>query len=147
VVEMVSKNHKKAKTININLTEEEYEKVKVLAEDRNLNPTAYTRLVTLGNRIKPTAVYPVDERINELEKENEALKIQFKVDHNKDEVLKEDYENIEEEYFEVTKYMDTFKRFLQYVNDDAEYINLKGYKRDEQLKEEIRDAIINLSNK
>lgn len=146
-MEMVSKNHKKAKTININLTEEEYEKVKVLAEDRNLNPTAYTRLVTLGNRIKPTAVYPVDERINELEKENEALKIQFKVDHNKDEVLKEDYENIEEEYFEVTKYMDTFKRFLQYVNDDAEYINLKGYKRDEQLKEEIRDAIINLSNK
>lgn len=144
---MVSKNHKKAKTININLTEEEYEKVKVLAEDRNLNPTAYTRLVALGNRIKPTAVYPVDERINELEKENEALKIQFKVDHNKDEVLKEDYENIEEENFEVTKYMDTFKRFLQYVNDDAEYINLKGYKRDEQLKEEIRDAIINLSNK
>lgn len=144
---MVSKNHKKAKTININLTEEEYEKVKVLAEDRNLNPTAYTRLVALGNRIKPTAVYPVDERINELEKENEDLKIKFKVDHNKDEVLKEDYENIEEEYSEVAKYMDTFKRFLQYVNDDAEYINLNGYKRDEQLKEEIRDAIINLSNK
>lgn len=141
---MVSKNHKKAKTININLTEEEYEKVKVLAEDRNLNPTAYTRLVALGNRIKPTVVYPVDERINELEKENEALKIQFKVDHNKDEVLKEDYENIEEEYSEVAKYMDTFKRFLQYVNDDAEYINLNGYKRDEQLKEEIREAIQNL---
>ena len=141
---MVSKNHKKAKTININLTEEEYEKVKVLAEDRNLNPTAYTRLVALGNRIKPTAVYPVDERINELEKENEALKIQFKVDHNKDEVLKEGYENIEEEYSEVAKYMDTFKRFLQYVNDDAEYINLNGYKRDEQLKEEIKEAIQNL---
>ena len=138
---MVSKNHKKAKTININLTEEEYEKVKVLAEDRNLNPTAYTRLVALGNRIKPTVVYPVDERINELEKENEALKIQFKVDHNKDEVLKEDYENIEEEYSEVAKYLDTFKRFLQYVNDDAEYINFNGYKRDEKLKEEIRDAI------
>lgn len=138
---MVSKNHKKAKTININLTEEEYEKVKVLAEDRNLNPTAYTRLVALGNRIKPTVVYPVDERINELEKENEALKMQFKVDHNKDEVLKEDYENIEEEYSEVAKYLDTFKRFLQYVNDDAEYINFNGYKRDEKLKEEIRDAI------
>ncbi|MGW8044003.1 MULTISPECIES: hypothetical protein [Staphylococcus] len=43
--------------------------------------------------------------------------------------------------------MDTFKRFLQYVNDDAGYINLNGYKRDEQLKGEIRDAIINLSNK
>lgn len=138
---MVRKNHKKAKTININLTEEEYEKVEVLAEDRNLNPTAYTRLVALGNRIKPTAVYLVDERINELEKENEALKMQFKVDHNKDEVLKEDYENTEEEYSEVAKYLDTFKRFLQYVNDDAEYINFNGYKRDEKLKEEIRDAI------
>ncbi|SUN42059.1 Uncharacterised protein [Staphylococcus saprophyticus] len=31
--------------------------------------------------------------------------------------------------------------FLQYVNDDAEYINFNGYKRDEKLKEEIRDAI------
>lgn len=141
---MPDKNHKKAKTININLTEEEYDKVKVLAENRNLNPTAYTRLVALGNRIKPTAVYPSDERINELEKENESLKMQFKVDHNKDEVSKEDYENIEEKYSEVAKYMDTFKRFLQYVNDDAEYINLNGYKRDEQLKEEIRGVIQNL---
>ncbi|SUN23098.1 hypothetical protein [Staphylococcus saprophyticus] len=72
------------------------------------------------------------------------LKSNLKVDHNKDEVLKEDYENTEEEYSEVAKYTDTFKRFLQYVNDDAEYINLNRYKRDEQLKEEIRDAIQNL---
>ncbi|WP_440857970.1 plasmid mobilization protein, partial [Staphylococcus shinii] len=47
---MTDQNHKKAKTININLTEDEYEKVKQLAEIRNLNPTAYTRLTALGNR-------------------------------------------------------------------------------------------------
>ncbi len=52
--------------------------MKVLAEDRNLNPTAYTRLVALGNRIKPTAVYPVDERINELEKKMKLLKYNLK---------------------------------------------------------------------
>lgn len=100
--------------------------------------------MALGNRIKPTAVYPADERITELEKENEVLKMQFKEDHNKDEVLKEDYGNIENQYSEVTKYIDTFKHFLQYINDDAEYINLNGYKRDEQLKGEIRDAIQNI---
>ncbi|MGX0394504.1 hypothetical protein ACUXAH_002282 [Staphylococcus cohnii] len=37
--------------------------------------------------------------------------------------------------------MNTFKDFLKYVQNDAEYINLKGYKNDEKLKEEIRDAI------
>ena len=51
---MTNKSHRKAKTININLTEEEYKKVKALAEDMDLNPTAYTRLAALGNRIKPT---------------------------------------------------------------------------------------------
>lgn len=30
--------------------------MKHLAEIRNLNPTSYTWLVTLGNRIKPTVV-------------------------------------------------------------------------------------------
>ena len=40
------KSHRKAKTININLTEEEYKKVKALAEDRDLNPTAYTHAFT-----------------------------------------------------------------------------------------------------
>lgn len=53
---MASQNHKKAKTISINLTDEEYEKVKQLAEIRDLNPTAYTRLAALGNRIKSTIV-------------------------------------------------------------------------------------------
>ncbi|MCD9065394.1 plasmid mobilization protein [Staphylococcus saprophyticus] len=120
---MPDQNHKKAKTININLTEDEYEKVKQLAEIRNLNPTAYTRLTALGNRIKPTVVYPADERIDALEKENEDL------------------ENLEEQYYQYAGYVNTFKDFLQYVQNDAEYINLNGYKNDEKLKEEIRDAI------
>ena len=120
---MPDQNHKKAKTININLTEDEYEKVKQLAEIRNLNPTAYTRLTALGNRIKPTVVYPADERIDALEKENEDL------------------ENLEEQYYQYAGYVNTFKDFLQYVQNDAEYINLNGYKNDEKLKEEIRDVI------
>lgn len=144
---MSDQNHKKAKTININLTEDEYEKVKQLAEIRNLNPTAYTRLTALGNRIKPTVVYPADERIDALEKENEDLKMKLMAGYGKYEVSKEDFENLEEQYYQYAGYVNTFKDFLQYVQNDAEYINLNGYKNDEKLKEEIRDAIKELSNK
>ena len=144
---MPDQNHKKAKTININLTEDEYEKVKQLAEIRNLNPTAYTRLTALGNRIKPTVVYPADERIDALEKENEDLKKQLMADYGQYEVTREDFDNLEEQYHQYAGYVNTFKDFLKYVQNDAEYINLNGYKNDEKLKEEIRDAIKELSNK
>ena len=140
-IKMPSQDQKKAKTININLTEEEYEKVKQLAEIRNLNPTAYTRLTALGNRIKPTVVYPADERIDALEKENEDLKMKLMAGYGQYEVSKEDFENLEEQYYRYAGYVNTFKDFLQYVQNDAEYINLNGYKNDEKLKEEIRDAI------
>ncbi|NWK84638.1 hypothetical protein HYE69_07420 [Staphylococcus sp. GSSP0090] len=138
---MPDQNHKKAKTININLTEAEYEKVKQLAEIRDLNPTAYTRLTALGNRIKPTVVYPVDERISELEKENEDLKMKLMDHYGQDKVYKEDFEHLEAQYYRYEDYVNTFKAFLQYVQNDAEYINLNGYKSDEKLKEEIKDAI------
>lgn len=140
-IPMTDQNHKKAKTININLTEDEYEKVKQLAEIRNLNPTAYTRLTALGNRIKPTVVYPADERIDALEKENEDLKMKLMAGYGQYEVSKEDFDNLEEEYYRYAGYVNTFKAFLKYVQNDAEYINLNGYKNDEKLKEEIRDAI------
>lgn len=143
---MPDQNHKKAKTININLTEDEYEKVKQLAEIRDLNPTAYTRLTALGNRIKPTVVYPVDERISELEKENEALKMKLMDHYGQDKVYKEDFEYLEEQYYRYEDYVNTFKAFLQYVQSDAEYINLNGYKSDEKLKAEIRDAIKELKD-
>ncbi|MES3714454.1 hypothetical protein ABC762_13290 [Staphylococcus ureilyticus] len=138
---MPDQNHKKAKTININLTEAEYEKVKQLAEIRDLNPTAYTRLTALGNRIKPTVIYPADERISELEKENEALKTKLMDHYGQDKVSKEDFEHLEEQYYRYEDYVNTFKAFLQYVQSDAEYINLNGYKNDEKLKEEIKEAI------
>ncbi|RIO42040.1 plasmid mobilization protein [Staphylococcus saprophyticus] len=144
---MPDQNHKKAKTININLTEDEYEKVKQLAEIRDLNPTAYTRLTALGNRIKPTVVYPSDERIDELEKENQDLKKQLMAGHGQYEITREDFDNLEEQYYRYASYVNTFKDFLLYVQNDAEYINLNGYKRDEKLKEEIRDVIKNLINK
>ena len=138
---MPNQNHKKAKTININLTEAEYEKVKQLAEIRDLNPTAYTRLTALGNRIKPTVVYPADERIDALEKENQDLKKQLMAGYGQYEVTREDFDNLEEQYYHYASYVNTFKDFLKYVQNDAEYINLNGYKNDEKLKEEIRDAI------
>lgn len=143
---MPDQNHKKAKTININLIEDEYEKVKQLAEIRNLNPTAYTRLTALGNRIKPTVVYPADERIDALEKENEDLKMKLMAGYGQYEVSKEDFENLEEQYYQYAGYVNTFKDFLQYVQNDAEYINLSGYKSDEKLKSDIRDAIEELKN-
>lgn len=145
-IRMPDQNHKKAKTININLTEAEYEKVKQLAEVRDLNPTAYTRLTTLGNRIKPTVVYPTDERINELEKENQELKMKLMAGHGEYEVTREDFDSLEEQYYQYAGYVNTFKDFLQYVQNDAEYINLSGYKSDEKLKSDIRDAIKELKD-
>ncbi|WP_259340731.1 plasmid mobilization protein, partial [Staphylococcus gallinarum] len=113
---MPSQDQKKAKTININLTEEEYEKVRALAQIRDLNPTAYTRLAALGNRIKPTVIEMPKEQITideheEIEKlraENQELKEQKKYDNERIEVL---------------------DRFIKYVNDKG-YIDFKGYKED-----------------
>ena len=108
-ISMPNQNHKKAKTININLTEAEYEKVKQLAEIRDLNPTAYTRLTALGNRIKPTVVYPADERIDALEKENQDLKKQLMAGYGQYEVTREDFDNLEEQYYHYAGYVNTFK--------------------------------------
>jgi len=133
---MADKSHRKAKTININLTEKEYKKVKALAEDRDLNPTAYTRLAALGNRIKPTVLYNTDEHAEQLKKEKQTLEMALETS-----VPKEDVELLEAQCESYKTYIDTFKKFLQYVQEDAEYINLNGYKIDEQLKEEMKDAI------
>lgn len=115
-IKLPSQDQKKAKTININLTEEEYEKVRALAQIRDLNPTAYTRLAALGNRIKPTVIEMPKEQITideheEIEKlraENQELKEQKKYDNERIEVL---------------------DKFIKYVNDKG-YIDFKGYKED-----------------
>src|SRR5699024_471674 len=135
-LKMTNQSHRKAKTINMNLTEEEYKKVKALAEDRDLNPTANTRIGALGSRIKTTVVYNTDEHTEKLKKEKQALEMALETS-----VPKEDSELLEAQCESYKTYIDTFKKFLQYVQEDAEYINLNGYKRDEQLKAEMKDAI------
>src|SRR5699024_11648533 len=65
-------------------------KVKALAEDRDLNPTAYTRLAALGNRIKPTVVYNTDEHTEQLKKEKQTLEMALETS-----VPKEDSELLE----------------------------------------------------
>src|SRR5699024_12314150 len=104
-----------------------------IAGIRVLNPTSCTRLTALGNRIKPTVVYPVDERINELEKENQELKMKLMAGHCEYEVTREDFDNLEEQYYHYAGYVNTFKDFLQYVQNEAEYINLNEYKKDEKV--------------
>ncbi|WP_271399677.1 plasmid mobilization protein [Staphylococcus nepalensis] len=117
---MPSQNHKKAKTININLTEAEYEKVKNLAEIRNLNPTAYTRLVALGNRIKPTIV--------------EMPSNQMTIDTD------EDVEKYQSEAQSNAYYADMFKRFASYIEDDRFYINLHEVQSDRELIQAIHQV-------
>src|SRR5699024_5901507 len=107
---MPSQDQKKAKTININLTESEYEKVKQLAEIRHLHPTSYTRLVPLGNRIKPTvAEMPSD---------------QMTIDMN------EDVEDLKSKARSNAYYANMFKRFASYIEDDRFYINLHEVQSD-----------------
>lgn len=79
-------------------------------------------------------VYPADERIDALEKENEDLKMNLMAGYGQYEVSKEDFENLEEQYYRYGDYVNTFKSFLQYVQNDAEYVYLNGYKNDENLK-------------
>ena len=119
-MKMPSQNHKKAKTININLTESEYEKVKNLAEIRNLNPTAYTRLVALGNRIKPTVV--------------EMSSNQMTIDTD------EDVEKYKSEAQSNAYYANMFKRFASYIEDDRFYINLHDVQSDRELIQAIHQV-------
>jgi len=114
---MTSQDQKKAKTININLTESEYEKVKQLAEIRHLNPTAYTRLVALGNRIKPTVV--------------EMPSDQMTIDMN------EDVEDLKSKARANAYYANMFKRYASYIEDDRFYINLHEVQSDRELIQAI----------
>jgi hypothetical protein len=119
-MKMPSQNQKKAKTININLTEAEYEKVKQLAEIRNLNPTAYTRLVALGNRIKPTIV--------------EMPSSQMTIDMN------ENVEDLKSRAQANAYYANMFKRFASYIEDDRFYINLHDVQSDRELIQAIHQV-------
>ncbi|MGO1301458.1 MAG: plasmid mobilization protein [Staphylococcus equorum] len=114
---MPNQDQKKAKTINVSLTEEEYEKVRALAQIRDLNPTAYTRLTALGNRIKPTVIeVPNEEGKDKDTNEIERLKTQIK---------------------ENEQYLELFKHLLKHINDNG-YIDFNSYKADRKLLENIK---------
>ena len=129
---MPSAHNRKAKVINLNLTLEEYEKIKQLAEIRHLNPTSYTKLVALGNRIKPTVIeYPQEqttlddyndsndsnEIIEQLKKDNEALKSDVEAFRVKANLLDE---------------------LLTHVNENA-YIDFNGFRDDEELRYKLKN--------
>lgn len=126
---MPSSHNKKAKTINLNLTEEEYQKVKSLAEIRNLNPTAYTRLVALGNRIKPTVVeYPQEQTT--LEDYEEDSKI---------DELEKKIEKYEEMIEQNQKNNDMLNRLLSHI-DSVGFIDFNSYKSDKALINQIKQV-------
>ncbi|PTK16139.1 hypothetical protein BUZ72_11710 [Staphylococcus saprophyticus] len=114
---MPNQNQKKAKTININLTEEEYEKVKALAQVRDLNPTAYTRLAALGNRIKPTVIEMPKEQLT-IEDTNEVETLKTQIQDNE-------------------QYVNVFQRLLKHIGDNG-YIDFNSYKADKELFEDIK---------
>ena len=129
---MPSAYNRKAKVINLNLTLEEYEKIKQLAEIRHLSPTSYTKLTALGNRIKPTVIeYPQEqttlddyndsndsnEIIEQLKKDNEALKSDVEAFRVKANLLDE---------------------LLTHVNENA-YIDFNGFRDDEELRYKLKN--------
>lgn len=116
-IKMPNQNQKKAKTININLTEEEYEKVKALAQVRDLNPTAYTRLAALGNRIKPTVIEMPKEQLT-IEDTNEVETLKTQIQDNE-------------------QYVNVFQRLLKHIGDNG-YIDFNSYKADKELFEDIK---------
>lgn len=126
---MPSAFNKKAKAIHLNLTQDEYNKIQKLAEIRHLNPTSYTKQVALGNRIKPTVIeYPKEqttlddyndsnEIIEQLKKDNEALKSDVEAFRVKANLLDE---------------------LLTHVNENA-YIDFNGFRDDEELRYKLKN--------
>ena len=142
---MPSTFNKKAKTINVNLTQDEYNKIQKLAEIRHLNPTSYTKQVALGNRIKPTVIeYPQEqttlddyndsndsnEIIEQLKKDNEALKSDKHALQQRNDQLEDDIEQFKQEN-------DVFHRLLEHFDSTA-FMNFHTYRDDELLKNAIK---------
>jgi len=118
---MPSAHNRKAKVINLNLTLEEYEKIKQLAEIRHLNPTSYTKLVALGNRIKPTVIKS-DDDTNDLHEIIEQLK-------SSNNTLKNEQDAFREKAH-------LFDLFLEHVNENA-FIDIDSFKHDTELRKAI----------
>ena len=117
---MPNQDQKKAKTINVSLTEEEYEKVRALAQIRDLNPTAYTRLTALGNRIKPTVI----------EVPNEQITID---EHEEIEKMRVENKELKEIVQRNTERVEAFNSLVKHVKSQNGYLDLNSYRNDEEL--------------
>ena len=128
-------DQKKAKTININLTEEEYEKVRALDQIRDLNPTAYTRLAALGNRIKPTVIEMSKEQLTiEDVTQDERYQNQKQI---ADSQAKE-VEHLRAQLQQQHAYTDLLNDLLTHINANG-YINFDTYKEDKALQNRLRN--------
>ncbi|NAN71196.1 hypothetical protein EX303_12505, partial [Staphylococcus epidermidis] len=112
--------------------QDEYNKIQKLAEIRHLNPTSYTKQVALGNRIKPTVIeYPQEQTtLDEYNDSNDSNEIieQLKKDN---EALKSDVEA-----FRVKANL--LDELLTHVNENA-YIDFNGFRDDEELRYKLKN--------
>lgn len=128
---MPSAYNRKAKVINLNLTLEEYEKIKQLAEIRHLNPTSYTKLTALGNRIKPTVIeYPQEQTTIEDDESTNNL-------HEVNEQLKKDNEALKSDVEAFRVKANLLDELLTHVNENA-YIDFNGFRDDEELRYKLK---------
>jgi len=129
---MPSSFNKKAKTINVNLTQDEYNKIQKLAEIRHLNPTSYTKQVALGNRIKPTVIeYPQEQTTIEDDESTNSL-------HEVNEQLKKDNEALKSDVEAFRVKANLFDELLTHVNENA-YIDFNGFRDDEELRYKLKN--------
>ncbi|HBM2074875.1 TPA: hypothetical protein LUK39_004871 [Escherichia coli] len=128
---MPSSFNKKAKTINVNLTQDEYNKIQKLAEIRHLNPTSYTKQVALGNRIKPTVIeYPQEQTTIEDDESTNNL-------HEVNEHLKKDNEALKSDVEAFRVKANLLDELLTHVNENA-YIDFNGFRDDEELRYKLK---------
>ncbi|MFP4989265.1 plasmid mobilization protein [Staphylococcus haemolyticus] len=128
---MPSSFNKKAKTINVNLTQDEYNKIQKLAEIRHLNPTSYTKQVALGNRIKPTVIeYPQEQTTIEDDESTNNL-------HEVNEQLKKDNEALKSDVVAFRVKANLLDELLTHLNENA-YIDFNGFRDDEELRYKLK---------
>ena len=129
---MTKKQSSKEKILTVRVSQEQYKKIQDLAYIRSMNTTEYIRQTAVGNRIKPTVIeYPQEqttlddyndsndsnEIIEQLKKDNEALKSDVEAFRVKANLLDE---------------------LLTHVNENA-YIDFNGFRDDEELRYKLKN--------
>jgi predicted RNase H-like nuclease (RuvC/YqgF family) len=142
---MTKKQSSKEKILTVRVSQEQYKKIQDLAYIRSMNTTEYIRQTAVGNRIKPTVIeYPQEqttlddyndsndsnEIIEQLKKDNEALKSDKHALQQRNDQLEDDIEQFKQEN-------DVFHRLLEHFDSTA-FMNFHTYRDDELLKNAIK---------